>query len=451
MKLSQRTAVSFRSLNLPSTNHCLAKSQELKAAERSVGTVDVNPAKLVSIVLEKSGRGLSHRERRGLPYFILDPRFSDFNPEFGDAVLRDFSDGRTFWLTLFNAWVFYYDMGSSVGQTVRKALAAKRSYLPNRSLEIDATFNLLAAKPNLERVGSLVLREEISREALLEINFSAEGVSGGRFSLALLAGFAKHCMTGSVTDSQLDKLIHMLCPHGSLHESIRDVALVSFIYSVENRARDSEGFIRVKEIIDRNFNDPRIDAHKWPSISEYLGGEKTRNRCIDVVKQWHIYQSISLFFKLIEQVVEGEEHEHQFPQRRKYWIDYFDKGKVSDAWVILGARGAQEAVRYQQSGDSDFASLTWARLSSSKSDQCVLLMKIGDATVVEWSHSGACRVWKSSDRNAPMMSRPKYDGSDLRAAVADDLRDRIRHDPAGRWKARVEQRVNAYSGFRRFV
>tara|TARA_B110000208_G_scaffold165501_1_gene203739 strand:+ start:176 stop:1531 length:1356 start_codon:yes stop_codon:yes gene_type:complete len=451
MKISERSAVLFNNIKLPSINRCFQKAQELQAAERSVGAVEVAPAKLVDLVLKRSGEGLSHRERRALPYFILDPRFRDFNPEFGNAVLLNFSNGRAFWPTLFNAWLFHYDMSSSSGKAVRKALSANQSRLSDKMLKIDACFNLLSAKPNLHEVASLILQGEITSDRLQDINFSADGVSGGQFSLALLSGFAKHCMSGSLTDLQLNKLVQILCPHGSLHESIRDVALVSFIYSIESRPRESEAFVNVKKIIDSNFKDPRIDAHQWPAISEYLGGEKTRNHCIDVVRQWHIFQSISLFFKLIEEVVEGAEHEHQFPQRRKFWIDYFDKGKVSDAWVILGTRGAQEALRYQQSGDPDFASLSWAKLSASKNDQCVLLMQIGDAKVVEWSHSGACRVWAGSDRNAPMMSRTKYDGSDLRAAVADDSRDRIIHDPPGRWRAKVEQRVNAYSGIRRFV
>lgn len=451
MKISQRTAVSFHSINLPSTNRCREKSQELQAIERSVGAVDVSPAKLAYIVLNKSGVGLSHRERRALPYFILDSRFRDFNPVFGNAVLRNFSDGRAFWPTLFQAWLFHYDMGTKIGQAVRKALSANRSKLSDQMLELDAIFNVLAAKPNLHKVASFIIEGAISREVLQGINFSVDGVSGGRFSIALLSGFAKHCMSGSLTDLQLKTLVQILCPYGSLHESIRDVALVSFIYSIENRERGSEAFLSIKEIIESNYQDPRIYAHQWPTISEYLGGEKTREHCINVVKQWYIFQSISLFFKLIEEVVEGREHEHQFPQRRKFWIDYFNKGLVSDARVILGTKGAAEAVRYQQSGDADFAALTWAKLAASRSDQCVLLMQIGDAKVVEWSHSGACRVWAGNDGNSPMMSRPRYEGSDLRAAVADDARDRIRHDPGGAWKSKIPRRINAYSGLRRFV
>jgi hypothetical protein len=451
MKTLNRSAASFSNINLPSTNRCLEKSQELKATESSVRTVEVVPAKLVDIVLNKSASELSHREIRALPYFILDSRFRDFNPVFAKTVLRDFSNGRTFWPTLFNAWLFHYDLRSGVGKAVREALRTNRSQLPDMFLTLNSTFNILETKPNLHKVALLILKGDIGSELLQEISFSGDGVSGGQFSLALLSGFAKCCMTEALTESELMRLVQILCPHGALHDSIRDVALVSFIYSIEKRSRESEVFLSVKEIIDNNFKDPRIYAHQWPAISEYLGGEKTRNHCINIVKQWHIFQSITLFFKLIEEVVEDQEHEHHFPQRRKFWIDYFDKGMVSDAWVILGSKGANEADRYKRSGDADFASLAWAKLSTGKSDQCVLLMQIGETRVVEWSHSGACRLWASGDRNAPMMSRPRYTGSDLRAVVADDVKDRVVHDPGGRWKTKIEQRIRAYSGWRRFV
>ena len=451
MKISQCTTGSFKNLSLPSINRCLAKSQELQSAERLVGAVEVVPGKVADIVLNKSDGLLLHRERRALPYFILDSRFKGFNPEFGGAVLRNFSDGRAFWSTLFNAWLFHYCLGRQEGQAVRKALIENRSRLSDKQRKLDASFNILHPKPNLHKVALLILQGVIEADTLQDINFSNEGVPGGKFSIALMSGFAMQCMSKSLSDSELKRLVEILCPHGSLHESVRDVALVSLIFSIKDRARDADIVLGIKEIINSNFKDPRIYSHEWPAIPDELGGEKTRGQCIEFVKQWHIFKSISLFFKIIEEVVEGAEYEHHFPERRKFWIDYFDRGLVSDAWVILGVKGASQANRYKQSGDLDFASLTWAKLSASQSDQCVLLMQIGNATVVEWSHSGACRIWRSNDSNAPKLSKLHYDGTSLRAAVADDSRDRIRHDPGGAWKFKITQRINSYSGRRRFV
>ena len=451
MSISGRAAVSFHRVKLPSSNYCLEKSRELMAKEREIGETDINAASIARLVISERGQGLTPRERRNLPWFVLDARFEEFNPEFGQVVLRNFSGGSAFWSTLFRAWLFHYDPSSKIGQSVRKSLSANKSSLGDRLLEIDSTFNVLSSKPNLHEIAGLILDKGVSSDALQQINFSTDGVSGGRFSSALLSSFAKYCMNRPLTEPQLMVLTEILCPQGSIHESIRDVALVSLIYGTREASRESEGYLKAKELVDNNYHDPRVYSHKWPKISDYLGGDKTRDYCINIVKQWHIFQSITLFFKLIEEVVEGSEHDHQFPQRREFWIDYFNKGLVTDAWVILGTKGNSEAIRYQQSGDSDFAKLIWAKLSSAKNDQCVLLMQIGNAKVVEWSHSGACRVWRDTDPNAPSMSLKRYDGGDLRAAIADEKRDRIVHDKSGRWRTRIIQRVNAYSGLRRFV
>ena len=451
MSISRRAAVSFHRVKLPSSNFCREKSRELMAKEREIGEAEINPASISRLVINADGAGLTPSERKSLPWFVLHPRFKELNPEFGEVVLRKFSSKHSFWPKIFRSWIYYYDTSSKIGQRVRKGLSANKSSLGDRLLGIDSIFNVLSSKPNFHEIAERILDEKISREELHEINFSMDGVSGGAFSNALLLGFAKYCINKPLTDSQLKVLIEILCPQGSVHESVREFALVSLIYGSRELSRESAGYLKAKDLIDNNYHDPRVNVRNWPKISDHLGGDKTRDHCINTVKQWHIFQSITLFFKLIEEVVEGSEHDHQFPQRREFWIDYFNKGLVTDAWVILGTKGNAEAIRYQQSGDSDFAKLIWGKLSAAKNDQCVLLMQIGNAKVVEWSHSGACRVWRDTDPNAPPMSVKRYDGGDLRAAIADEKRDRIVHDKSGRWRARIIQRVNAYSGLRRFV
>ena len=451
MSISGRAAVSFHRVKLPSSNYCLEKSRELMAKEREIGERDINATSISGLVINADGAGLTPSERKSLPWFVLDPRFKDLNPEFGEVVLSKFSSKHSFWPKIFRSWLYYYDTSSKIGQRVRKGLSANKSSLGDRLIGIDNIFNVLSSKPNFHEIAERILDGKISREDLHEINFSMDGVSGGAFSNALLLGFAKYCMNKPLKDSQLKILIEILCPQGSIHESVREFALVSLIYGSRESSRESAGYLKAKDLIDNNYHDPRVYVRNWPKISDYLGGDKTRDHCINIVKQWHIFQSITLFFKLIEEVVDRREHDHQFPQRREFWIDYFNKGLVTDAWVILGTKGNSEAIRYQQSGDSDFAKLIWGKLSSAKNDQCVLLMQIGNAKVVEWSHSGACRVWRDTDQNAPSMSLKRYEGGDLRATIADEKRDRIVHDKSGRWRTKIIQRVNAYSGLRRFV
>ena len=450
MRIVDRIPTSFSGIKLPSGNYCLAKSKELAAKEFIFEDSEIDPEAITRSIINHSGAGLIPKDRRALPYLVLDSRFRDFNPEFCETVLKEYSSARGFWTRLFRAWLYHYDLESKTGQIVRRALAKNKSLLNDASLGIDAAFNVLDNRPNRSKVAAKILDNTISSQSLHDVNFSSDGISGGRFSIALMSDIAKYCMDRPLGEDQLARLIDLICPQGIIHESIRAVALVSFIYGMREKSKESQCYLKAKEIIDNSFQDPRIGESTWPTISEYLGGQTTRQVCIDTVKQWHIFQSIRLFFKIIEEVVE-DGNDHQFPQRRDFWIDYFNRGLVSDAWVVLAKKGAEEAIRYQKQGDHDFAKLIWASLTGAKPDQCVLLMKIGNITVVEWSHSGACRVWKKGDSNAPNFSSRSYTGSDLRAQVLDEERDRIRHDPAGNWRASITKRINDYSGLRRFL
>ena len=450
MKLAERTPTSFGRIKLPAGGHCLERAKELAAEECAFPNAEINPEAIARYVISHSGAGLIPKYRRALPYFVLDSRFADFNPEFCDTVLRDYSSARGFWTKLFHAWLYHYELESKTGQIVRSALTKNKSLLNDASLGIDATFNVLDNTPNRSKVVAKILDNTISSQSLHGINFNPDGISGGRFSTALISDIAKYCMDNSLRENQLARLTDLICPQGIIHESIRAPALVSFIYGIRDHSKESKYYLRAKELIDNNFEDPRIGESTWPTISEYLGGDTTRQVCIETVKKWHIFQSIRLFFKIIEEVVE-DGNDHQFPQRRDFWIDYFNRGLVSDAWVVLAKKGAEEAARYRKQGDHDFAKLSWASLTGAKPDQCVLLMKIGNITVVEWSHSGACRVWKKDDNNAPKFSSKHYTGSELRATVFDEKKDRIRHDPAGNWKTSITKRINHYSGKRRWV
>lgn len=449
MKLSQLQPASFSSVRLPADNFCLTKSKKLMAEESAISVLDIDPASIAQSVINNSGDELSPKERRGLTYFILDTRFDDFNPKFCEIVLKDFSEANGFWSKLFRSWVFHYNLETRQGDLVRRSLRRNRSRLANRWIKIDETFDVLADRPNSKTVSRKILDKEISSELLSDIKFS-DGVIGGKLSGAVLLGLAQFCMKTPLTDAHLKVLTELLCPLGRIHISLKGIALVSLIFALKDRENQSEIYLMAKELVETNYQDPRMYFHTWPEIPEKLGGQATQQICAETVKKWHVYQSILLFFKLIGEVVEDVAHDHQFPQREKFWIDYFKQDKVSEAWVILGSKGVAAATKYQLSGDPDFATLNWAKLSSAKSDQCALLIKIGDITIVEWSHSGACRLWKSNDPNAPKFSNDKYNSAELRAPVAVD-NDRVVHDAPGRWKQKITQRINSYSGFRRFL
>ena len=135
------------------------------------------------------------------------------------------------------------------------------------------------------------------------------------------------------------------------------------------------------------------------------------------------------------------EHNHQFPLRREFWLRYFDQGAVSDAWVILGPKAREEIDRVVSRGNDEYQALRWALLSGGQRDQSALLMKVGNTTVMEFSHNGSVRIWADNQGSRPpRLHRSDYKTDDLR--VDCPANQVIRHDPAGRWRIKVQRNLD---------
>jgi len=94
--------------------------------------------------------------------------------------------------------------------------------------------------------------------------------------------------------------------------------------------------------------------------------------------------------------------------------------------------------------------LEWAKLSGGRSDQCALLMKVGNMTVMEFSHSGKVRMWGEKDgstnfnSSVPRLRQKLYKADNLRAACPSN--QMFTHDPGGRWRIAAERCIARLSG-----
>ena len=162
--------------------------------------------------------------------------------------------------------------------------------------------------------------------------------------------------------------------------------------------------------------------------------------CLETVKRWQIFRSINLFFDIIEQVVD-DDHSHQFPMRREFWLKYFNDNEVTDACVILGSKARLLLWELTRNGGENYQALKWAHLRNGFSDQSALLLKLGSVTVMEFSHKGAVRIWGGAhtnddyNRNIPALHKSEYRADELRANCPDG--QRFTHDHRGNWKRRV--------------
>jgi hypothetical protein len=195
----------------------------------------------------------------------------------------------------------------------------------------------------------------------------------------------------------------------------------------------------------KKFKDPRIED--WPR----LGGKNSEDRrdaCLSTIKRWLSIEYLDLFIRIIEATAV----DHQFKPRKSFWLKYFEKGVISDLTLILASDANAVARKTRgQSADSEY--MKWASLNSALSDQSVLLMRLGDLIIAEWSHNGAMRFWKAGSNAAPEFHLADYSGADLRSGsirvkVGGGYRDAIVHTPNGQWMMWASNAIEFHTGVR---
>jgi hypothetical protein len=193
------------------------------------------------------------------------------------------------------------------------------------------------------------------------------------------------------------------------------------------------------------FGDPRIDA--WPGLVG-RDGEDRKNACVVTLKRWLSIEYLDLFIRIIETTAV----DRQFKPRKSFWLTYFEKGVISDLTLVLASDANAIARRTrEESADSEY--MKWASLNVALPKQSVLLMRLGDLVIAEWSHDGAIRFWKADSNAAPEFHLANYNGADLRSGsikvkVGGDYRDAIVHTPNGQWMVWASNAIEFHTNVR---
>jgi hypothetical protein len=193
------------------------------------------------------------------------------------------------------------------------------------------------------------------------------------------------------------------------------------------------------------YGDPRI--HEWPGLTGPDSYQR-RDRCLSIIKRWLSIEYLDLFIEIIEKTAV----DRQFAPRKSFWLKYFEASKIMDIALILASDADKVARKAQQRMDNN-GYMQWSTLNGSLPNQCVLLMRIGDLIVAEWSHSGAMRFWDADNQAAPGFHLKSYYSHTLRngsltVRVAGRLRDSIIHHENGQWMRSAEQVIQYHTGIK---
>lgn len=186
---------------------------------------------------------------------------------------------------------------------------------------------------------------------------------------------------------------------------------------------------RLEAFLLRHLRDPRLFPQKWQRVSQDAK---------QVFLRWLVGGTLEDFFRLIEKSA-WKQH---WAYRRAFWEAYLKRDLIQDAWVALGEepRSVAKQVFRNVSG------LAFGSLSSADRNHSVLLMRIGDLIIAEWSHSGTCRIWKVGSSGSPQLHQMRYSRAEL---VEDaDFEQRHHGNEHYTWQWQVAEYIASETGIR---
>ena len=194
---------------------------------------------------------------------------------------------------------------------------------------------------------------------------------------------------------------------------------------------DSPAKAEIMNLIDRVAGDPRTSTTGWIGVDDDLR---------KVYMQWLAEASLKQFLDIVERSLRSDaDAKRMWKKRRTYWTAWFQTGRIDQAWVAFGRDAHADAGRVSAK-DPNFGR-SYAKVERSPTSyHSALIMRMGDHTIVEWSHSGKCWIWPNS-RGAPRLDRRVYEVEDLREAPISI----IHHDAT--WRQNVTEELRRLTGF----
>jgi hypothetical protein len=189
-----------------------------------------------------------------------------------------------------------------------------------------------------------------------------------------------------------------------------------------------------------SYGDPRLRlraAYQWAGVSE---------PALSVIKRWLAGDTLRAFVQILERTAD-----EIWEYRQKFWMAYFERGYIDDAWLALGDKAMREFRRDYRGGGRACGSL-----SGAMHNQSVLLLKLGDLVFQEWSHDGSLRAYKEGSRECPTLYQTEYTASDLRGRRSLNLHPRdsqnmypqLRHfrSAEGGWQRKARDFIHRETG-----
>jgi hypothetical protein len=203
---------------------------------------------------------------------------------------------------------------------------------------------------------------------------------------------------------------------------------------VEGRNPSDELREEIIRFLLAHFKDPRTAPGNWVLVSE---------NARSIMRRWLTHAALEQFVEVIDHFAV----ERMWKYRRAFWMAYFERDFISDAKVLFGPNAVDYARTHFEAGQS-FGVLEKFGIDANHS---VLLLRIGNLTIADWSHNGKCHIWRDGNRQAPVLwpNPPKhlYGRDELRTGSNNNGVSHMASD-TGSWQRRIADYIQRETSIR---
>lgn len=400
-------------------------AEELASAEvvRALCAQDAAPARPPEEVLAKLKRNLKElaltggnyelvptRDLRYAPWLLwsADDPFASL-PGLVEYLIGRAKERKSLLRGLIEAWIQGYAVDGinirETGAALRRLVLAHQHPTMQAWARTDRLVRLFDT-PGGPRSLALWLIEgtEEASSMLTSVGFDdpLRAVSGyARATQRELLRLAPERLAGRTGSRAATRLFTFLAPEGTLRftEPQEAGAVARSLltpWMVVSPKASEESRAAVQEFLLTHLGDPRRNTPSWNASGE---------DAIAVMRRWVAKATLDTFFRLVS----DHALDAHWVYRKAFWGACLKAGAIDDAWLALAVRVHDDARTMRELSGS-FAKLTGIGVQG---NQSVLLLRVGNLIICDWSHNGRIRAWPIDWGTAPRLFKPLYEKEEL--------------------------------------
>lgn len=356
------------------------------------------------------------------------------------------SGRKSAYRTLALSWLTSFEHGRAGMPDVAAALRGFVGKIGAPFDRLHARFGLFDIETGPSKVAHAAIAETLTPAALL-MQTGLSGLSAG--------GYARHCMSVCLEElaggREPDPMARLalvralvLKPDGKLeYEGLGPLAVRALLAPFGTSMPAKEVRDTYLVLLLSLFGDPRLHPGRWTRMRDEEA----------VIRRWLTEQSLRQFLEIADRAtaVTHPNLKRDWPMRRAFWEAVYEKQLITEAWAIFGVEGARLAK--SSFGDSvSFGEFNRRGRKVVDGGHTVILLRIGNGVVADWSFNGKCNVWPDAEATgAPKLYRRTYSSDDVHMpdSVTSDIHGGLfskRH--IGAWTQDVAAKLHHMTGVR---